>query len=131
MNFLNFLILLLFSFALFTHIEGQKNKCEEKFNNISSAQIILSFTPVNADTIRGNLVIYYFNPEFKPNDTITVHVNETDLEQKSTHHFYPTSSSGIINTEISARWVSYSDELKYKEQCLGEKKKKLFYFQTF
>lgn len=89
-------------------------------NDFSSSQIILFYAPLNSELIKGQIVIYWNNINFKNSDIVGLHYGHPlSHGSKFLFIYAPENKTGIIKTKISPERALYSLEKTYEEQCVG------------
>lgn len=91
-------------------------------NEFSSSQIILFYSPLDSELIRGQIVIYWYIQNYIENDTLALYYGHPDLNEiQPIFEHKPDKKSGVIKTGIPPTRAYYSLDLSYVEQCTGKK----------
>ncbi|KAH0553674.1 hypothetical protein KQX54_003379 [Cotesia glomerata] len=77
-------------------------------NEFHTAQIIIFYSPLNSELIRGQIVIYWHVPKLIEGDTLNLYYGHPDLNEIMPIYSYePENKSGVVKTGIPPRYALY------------------------
>lgn len=98
------------------------NNVNYSTNKFHAAQIIIFYSPLNSELIRGQIVIYWHVPNFIEGDTLNLYYGHPDLNQIMPIYFHkPKNKSGVVKTGIPPTHAFYDIDSSFVEQCIGKR----------
>ncbi|XP_074111827.1 uncharacterized protein LOC141535666 isoform X2 [Cotesia typhae] len=108
--------------AIWSNIYRAKCGNNENYsiNKFHAAQIIIFYSPLNSELIKGQIVIYWHMPNFIEGDTLNLYYGHPELNQIMPIYFHkPKDKSGVVKTGIPPRHAFYDMDSSFVEQCIG------------